>query len=598
MKKRQPDRPRTHSRSAELPRRGRILLLLAAILVAGVSVRVWRLDRSTIEHFDEGVYASNLWFGEQSDYRYPLRHLYAPPLLPALIEWTMILSGRISGTVALVPSLLAGCATIGLVGWCAARWLGPSAAIAAMCLIAASDVHVMFTRAALTDALLLFWIVAAMGLFERAFRSERPVHFVLAGIAVGLAWWTKYNGWLPLPIALAGAVPAWVAGKVPRGRAIRQLAGWGIALACAIAVWSPFLFELQAYGGYAEVAANHRKYLVGASGWLNSLERQLASLQFVDSALGAAGWGGAVLLAWCGRWFHPDAARRTRATTRAECLAAVALSGVAAALAGWMGASVLCLAVSAGVLPLLWLRRMPRERITSLSIGFLSAWFTLMLVLTPLYTPYLRLMLPWLSSSWLASGLAVDMLLDQVRSRYPPADVPVPDNVPQTRAIGLVIGAAVLLIAAAVWITGAELPVVWREDRRGLEHAAVRMKSAVMAPDSRMARDTPQVVYVYAEPALLFHLRSVGIPFVVPVDRVALEAARVGSQPVPTFLAFGLHAQSDPQFQSQFARAAPQLVRVGRYAYSPSSLVWLDHQDPRTLPHDGVSAEVQLYQLR
>src|SRR5262245_52822704 len=79
------------------------LLLVGIILVLGLIHRGWHFELSTVEHFDEGVYASNLWFGEDSNFRYPMRHLYAPSLLPALIEWTMILSGKISGSLALIP---------------------------------------------------------------------------------------------------------------------------------------------------------------------------------------------------------------------------------------------------------------------------------------------------------------------------------------------------------------------------------------------------------------------------------------------------------------------------------------------------------------
>ena len=43
-----------------------------------------------VEHFDEGVYASNIWFGPEAGYQYPMRRLYAPPLLPSLIEWSLI----------------------------------------------------------------------------------------------------------------------------------------------------------------------------------------------------------------------------------------------------------------------------------------------------------------------------------------------------------------------------------------------------------------------------------------------------------------------------------------------------------------------------
>src|SRR5678816_2922850 len=62
----------------------RELVLLAAILTIGASLRIATVATSAVEHFDEGVYASNIYFGPP-DYSYPMLRFYAPPLLPALI---------------------------------------------------------------------------------------------------------------------------------------------------------------------------------------------------------------------------------------------------------------------------------------------------------------------------------------------------------------------------------------------------------------------------------------------------------------------------------------------------------------------------------
>src|SRR5687768_3002192 len=59
-----------------------VLVIVAAI---GISIRLLAFSRSAVEHFDEGVYASNIFFGPP-DYAYPMQRFYAPPLLPALIE--------------------------------------------------------------------------------------------------------------------------------------------------------------------------------------------------------------------------------------------------------------------------------------------------------------------------------------------------------------------------------------------------------------------------------------------------------------------------------------------------------------------------------
>ncbi len=37
-------------------------IVVGACLVIGTILRCWHLDRESVEHFDEGVYASVLWY--------------------------------------------------------------------------------------------------------------------------------------------------------------------------------------------------------------------------------------------------------------------------------------------------------------------------------------------------------------------------------------------------------------------------------------------------------------------------------------------------------------------------------------------------------
>ena len=88
-------------------------MIVGVCLLMGIGLRLMYPDRMAVEHFDEGVYASNLWFGLEQGYHYPLRQFYAPPLLPTCIEWTMMLAG--TGPVAVMAtSLFAGFASIAL----------------------------------------------------------------------------------------------------------------------------------------------------------------------------------------------------------------------------------------------------------------------------------------------------------------------------------------------------------------------------------------------------------------------------------------------------------------------------------------------------
>ena len=57
---------------------GREWLCVLLIFAAGTFFRWAFPSRLAIEHFDEGVYASNVWFGSEDAYEYPYRYLYAP----------------------------------------------------------------------------------------------------------------------------------------------------------------------------------------------------------------------------------------------------------------------------------------------------------------------------------------------------------------------------------------------------------------------------------------------------------------------------------------------------------------------------------------
>ena len=95
------------------------------------------------------------------EYAYPQQRFYAPPLLPALIEAGMIV-GLPPNVAALLPSFLAGCATIVAVWWFGRSWFGPAVGLSAATLVALSDFHIAFSAAALTDVLLGLWLVLAV----------------------------------------------------------------------------------------------------------------------------------------------------------------------------------------------------------------------------------------------------------------------------------------------------------------------------------------------------------------------------------------------------------------------------------------------------
>jgi len=175
-------------------------------VVVALALRFWYLDRVALSHFDEGVYASNLWF--PSGEGYPARQLYAPPLLPALIELCQGVWG--AGTwQPLLPTLAAGCLLPIIVWWVARRWFGHEAGLLALWLAALSPTQTLFARSALTDPPLALAVLLGVAAASEGVARRNTFALWCAGACGALAWWTKWNGWLVLAIT-GSALPAWL----------------------------------------------------------------------------------------------------------------------------------------------------------------------------------------------------------------------------------------------------------------------------------------------------------------------------------------------------------------------------------------------------
>jgi len=526
--------------------RAREWLLLGAVLAVGIGLRIVVLAYSAVEHFDEGVYASNLYFGPP-DYAYPLQRFYAPPLLPALIEAGMIIGLR-ANLAALLPSFLAGCGTIVALWWFGRSWFGPRVGIAAAGAAALSPFAIMFSAAALTDALLGLWLVLAIDAMSRSLDGGDFRWAIGAGFYTGLAWWTKYNGWLPLAIEAAALPLLWLmlrkSGCGSRSEPRQERFSWrllcfAVTTIVAAAVWSPHLFSLQAHGGYAPIAENHAKYVVGFTGWFDSASRQAANFFVID-----------------------------RGSTGAAIVAALALAAIAPATQSDKGdASKLRPAIGTALV---------------------SAWWLGLLIATPCYWPYPRLLFPWLLATWLGAAIVLELLLRLRRERL---------------VAGLV---STLAIAAALaslgWHWASRTDAI-AGDRRALLNFAANLRSDLdkLAPPPATATSHPtRAVYVFGEPAMYFQLAAAGERILQPAQEIVTTSVTLSGRALPTFLVAGPHADRDPQFREQLAAAGSRWKVVQTYEYVPSKLVWLDLHDPRkpAAEQDASDHAFRLYEFQ
>lgn len=681
------------------------LLVITAIAFAA---RFAFLDELAVEHFDEGVYASNLWFPDEG-YQYPDRFLYAPPLVPSLIEWCMILFGQADWSPFL-PSLILGSLTAPLAWWSVRRWSNAAAGTAAAALIALNDFHIAMSRSALTDAPMVFLVLLSVWLTIEALADCRLRLAAAAGIATGLAWATKYNGWLPLAIAVSGTAGAWL--FQPRKVHDRKnttsetnhfpLASSAVCLAVmtltAALVWSPVWWELQSVGGYSRVAENHQNYITGFDGWWNAIVRHEAvqrhyagwltmlsgwlavisaavvlrverSTWNVDSTRHGHDVSGSTEYVKRSTWNDADSA--TESSRSSASLEASEGNSTRVARSTWNDADIVFRIAVAGSLagaivlsPLIattvWaltdliarvlkLRRETQnqagrsatqatgskrhsrsrstpagrsDKIITPPLGprrwfgcwLHLAWLCGLLLATPLYRPYPRLLLPLLCVSCLATGLAIVRLLcgrlvsreshgtvtgsetasattDELpleRKTSGPEQVSAPE--PPTGHSHRMRGGL-----RFIWLVPVVCLCVWRamtcpsgawQNRSTMADVA---EEAIAAASSQSANSpgatavVKYVMYVYGEPGLLFHLPRDGVP-VQPVMDLSFAMPGSDHPRIPTFVLAGPHAWKSPQFGEQF-RSLPDgsLLEVAEFSYRVSDFVLLDDHSPEVL---------------
>jgi dolichyl-phosphate-mannose-protein mannosyltransferase len=599
-----------------MPSRGEVAVVVL-IVACGFMLRAASPATMAIEHFDEGVYASNLWFSEAEEYRYPARHLYAPPLLPFLLESTVMLLGPSAWGTMLVGIFCGGC-TVAVVWWVARRWFGVESGIAAATLAAFSDFHILYSRTALTDVPLCLWMLPAVYFIWEAFRTLRLRWILAAGIATGLGWWTKYNGWLPLAVGLAGLI-SWVLVHkhlLPQGFSFRKLiAVWlGIAVT-AVIVWSPVWMGLQSRGGYQAVRENHSRYIVGLEGWFDSLIQQWGNHRLLEGWLTSAGVGLALLLsgvAFLGNrkvftWNSPSRLGPSRWVLPPVLLCVAILLAVVSA---YIGTSILWgAAVIVGVGVPLWQTRFNRNATaesnpqhkklaeTISACWLLAAWFVGLLVATPFYQPYPRLTLPWIVASWLGAAAAIPWLMRQM-FREVEAEETGQSRSLLRRSVAI---ASVSSVTALVLLASAEKHLVTQgvpgwQNRTGIKEIAEKMvqsistriqKNSAAGSNSDSPLQADFKITVYGEPAMFFHLSAIDAR--LPETRFLVQPVaqlNINSSPsIPMFLVIGHQAHHDPKVNAQLnqLQETGRLEKINDFPYHPSDLVLLNHYHPSEL---------------
>ena len=359
-----------------------------AITLIGATLRFANLGHLGLDHFDEGIYgAAGAWIhlpGGLADLE-PGLVAYAPPLFPILLGVAYSVMGM-NDFAAVMVSIVAGIATIPLVGWLGRRWMGPGAGAACAAFAALSGTHLAFSRMALTDStFLLFWILGMVAGAE-FLAKPGPFQAVGLGLAVGLAQLTKYNGWLIGAVIAIATLSGFVFQSEDRSRSrvVRTLA-WGLlAAGIAMAIYWPWFRFVDSQIGYSALLKHQRSYLGEVSAWPDHLMTQIRQ---VVALSGGELWGiAATALAIGGLTWSLDLSWQSLRLGRGwlAVLALVFLLFFPVTSGWWLG-----IALVGGFLK----SAAPRLRM-------LGAWWFVLTILTPMYHPYARLWLPLEAAGW------------------------------------------------------------------------------------------------------------------------------------------------------------------------------------------------------
>ncbi|MCI0437046.1 MAG: glycosyltransferase family 39 protein [Gemmatimonadetes bacterium] len=563
----------TDRAAARTPMASHEIVLALVISAVAFGLRIWGFGTLGVNHFDEGVYVFSA-LGLANDAEpftlFPNQVRFAPPFFFSAASLVHAWTGMPADRAAILLNIVLGTLTVALVWWAARRWFGPTAGLAAAALLALNPSHIGLSRVALTDAAFSLFFLFAIVWLIRAVEEERLSHALMAGLATGLVWNTKYHGWFVLLITAAALVPTLWLARSRFGQLKKPLGRWAIAAAAGTALYVPWALYIRATDGYREIA-NYYLTLISTR-WFANLWRHIEQQLFLEGPIGRA----AVLVA-----LAIVLAGATRTDRRV--LIALPLAALAALFAGSFGVlSILSLAM----VPVL-LRSFGEYR-----SRVLLAWLGLWVIAAPLYHPYARLLLPFTVITCILGAAFMVRFVDRS------ADGGAPDSANRTggadgtgrgraprAAIAAAALAAVLVALASTLFPPAGNP--WRPARTMAEAAA--------GIAGHVPAGSP--VLVIGEPPLAFYIHTSGRPAFGRVTLADLDSVRAD-----TWFVTGVYADRAPNLERGIAERADRLTRIGSFPIDPNDLRLLDDMRPdaarayRAAP--DTTFDVTLYRVR
>lgn len=213
---------------------------VALVLLLGVAAVLygWAADRTALEPY----YAASVRSMASSwhDFAFGALDPAATVSLDKLpgAFWPQALSARLfgfHGWALVLPQVVEGVLTVGVLYWAVRRLAGPVAGLVAAAVLALTPATTALDRGNISDSLMILLVVLAAAGVVAAIPTGRWAPIILAGVCVGLAFWAKMiEAWLVLP---ALGLVYLVDGAGPLRRRVGQLAVGGLVAAAVSMAW-------------------------------------------------------------------------------------------------------------------------------------------------------------------------------------------------------------------------------------------------------------------------------------------------------------------------------------------------------------------------
>lgn len=180
----------------------RSLLCLALVVAVAVFINFWKLPQIGLTHWDEYYWTGSAlrMIGKGGFF-----NLWEPPGFPASVAVLMATFG-VQDFVAVGASALWGALTVAIVCWFAMRLYGWKVGMTAGLILATTELFVAYSRMAMTDVMLSFFLTLLALQTYYAFESMCLRRFILVGIFAALSLGVKYNGLVGLATFYACAI--------------------------------------------------------------------------------------------------------------------------------------------------------------------------------------------------------------------------------------------------------------------------------------------------------------------------------------------------------------------------------------------------------